>query len=84
MNVSIQNTIGLKVYKELIEKETSGPARWEANYGLEAQLKGKVDPAKHARSRSKPGPSGVPDSRRHLPSHAGLSARRLRFAPGSW
>lgn len=40
MNVSIQTAEGLKVYRELIEKETSSPARWAQTFGVDVQLKG--------------------------------------------
>ena len=39
MNVSIQTSMGLRVYRELIQNELSAPAKWEMNYGLHNQLK---------------------------------------------
>lgn len=39
MNVNIQTGAGLRVYRELIEKELSAPARWEQTYGVHNQLK---------------------------------------------
>ena len=45
MNVSIQTTTGLKVYKELIGRENKGGAIWEQKFGLATQLK-PMDPQK--------------------------------------
>ena len=45
MNVNIATMMGLKVYRELIEKETSSPMRWAATFGVDQQLKG-TDPQK--------------------------------------
>lgn len=45
MNVSIQTTTGLKVYKELIGREQAGPQRWEEKFGLATQLQ-PMDPKK--------------------------------------
>ena len=35
MNVNIQTSMGLRVYRELIDKETSSPMRWAQTFGLE-------------------------------------------------
>jgi hypothetical protein len=41
MNVDIQSSAGLRVYRELIEKETGAPARWEQTFGVKSQLQPK-------------------------------------------
>jgi len=39
MNVPIDNSIGLRVYRELMAKEAKGPAVWAMTYGIEALQK---------------------------------------------
>ena len=39
MNVSLQTAMGLRVYRELIDKETSSPMRWAQTFGVDQQLK---------------------------------------------
>ena len=49
MNTDIGTSAGLGVYRELVNRESSGNTNWHINYGIDAQLKaasGQADPQK--------------------------------------